>query len=85
MPQNHTAALQQSLGFMPRRPLTSGSGVIVDSAAGTIALDPVGVTSLVTFGTGAPAGVPANGALYFDTTLPVYIGHVGRSGTWHPF
>jgi len=39
----------------------------------------------VTFGTGAPGGTPADNALYFDDTLPIYIGYVGRSGTWHQF
>lgn len=39
----------------------------------------------VTFGTGAPAGTPAAGALYFDTTIAVFVGYVGRSGVWNQF
>lgn len=37
----------------------------------------------VTFGTGAPSGTPATGALYFDTTLATYVGYVGRGGAWN--
>lgn len=39
----------------------------------------------VTFGTGVPAGTPAEGALYFDTTGTPYAGYVGRSSAWHAF
>lgn len=40
----------------------------------------------VTFGTGAPGGTPANGALYFDDTAPaLYVGYVGRAGAWVQF
>lgn len=91
MPQGFTAnarspaALQQGLGFVPRRQLTSGVGVTVDMDAGTIDVD---LTALpvpsVTFGAGAPAGAAATGALYFDTTA-AYVGYVGNGGTWHQF
>jgi hypothetical protein len=40
----------------------------------------------VTFGTGAPGGTPVDGALYFDdTTSPLYVGYIGRGGTWFQF
>ncbi len=50
---------------------------------------PVGVGS-VTFGVGAPPAippgpVPADGDLYFDTTLAVYVGYVGNGGVWNQF
>lgn len=49
-----------------------------------ITFPPVGVAS-VTFGVGAPGGTPAEGDLYFDTTLAVYVGYVGHSGAWNQF
>lgn len=39
----------------------------------------------VTFGVGAPGGTPADGALYFDTTVAVYVGYVGNGGAWNQF
>ncbi len=55
-----------------------------DPVATAITFPPVGVAS-VTFGVGAPGGTPAEGDLYFDTTIAVYVGYVGHSGVWNQF
>lgn len=59
-------------------------GRITGISSAAIAFPPVGVAS-VTFGTGAPAGTPAAGDLYFDTTLAIYVGYVGNGGVWNQF
>jgi hypothetical protein len=38
-----------------------------------------------TFGTGAPSTLVGEGALYFDTTLTIYVGYVQHSSAWHQF
>lgn len=36
-----------------------------------------------TFGVGAPSTLVGEGALYFDTTNPTYVGYVQHSGAWN--
>lgn len=36
-----------------------------------------------TFGVGAPVALVSEGALYFDTTVAIYVGYVQHSGAWN--
>ena len=64
--------------------VVDAKGRLTGAANVPITFPPVGVPS-VTFGTGAPGGTPADGALYFDDTGSPYVGYVGRAGVWQQF
>ncbi len=93
MPQNFTrdalsaARIATRLGYTPQQPISATSPITFDGSTGDLeppAPPPIGVAS-VTFGVGAPAGTPANGDLYFDTTVAIYVGYVGNGGVWNQF
>lgn len=84
------AKIAQRLGYVPQQPISPTSPIAFDGTSGN--LDPTATdyadiaAQLVTFGTGAPGGTPAfDGQLYFDDTLAVYAGYVGRAGVWNQF
>ena len=58
----------------------TGSNTVDGSANVAFAMtNPIATT----FGTGAPSTLVGEGALYFDTTNPIYIGYVQHSSAWH--
>ena len=87
------AKLQNLAGTPPslvgRSTAGAGDAELITLDSNNLALNAgvLSVTSVpsVTFGTGAPGGTPANGALYFDDTLPIYSGYIGRAGVWKQF
>lgn len=96
MPQNFTrgapsvARLQAGAGYVPQRPISAQSPITFFGSTGDLAQGAAAyadtAAALVTFGTGAPGGVPDfDGQLYFDDTLAVYVGYVGRTGVWNQF
>lgn len=82
------ARVAAGVGYKPQRPISEQSPITYDGSTGD--LNPEGsiadiAAAIVTFGTGAPGGVPEfDGQLYFDDTGP-YAGYVGRAGAWHAF
>lgn len=96
MPQFHTpnppsrARLQAGVGYVPQQPISPTSPIPFDGSTGDLPIPATDyeaiAAALVSFGTGAPGGVPDfDGQLYFDDTLATYAGYVGRAGVWNQF
>lgn len=79
------ARLRQGLGYVPQRPLKAGDGLELDGSTGVIGNTEPSIVTSITFGTGAPGGVPADNDLYFDDTGVPYVGYIGRAGVWQQF
>ena len=100
LPAGAPSNVLDSAAFQPVSAFDPAGAAAAAQAAAEAASDPAGSAATaeananayttgrfgITYGTGAPAGVPSTTfALYFDTTGSPYHGYVYNAGAWHQF